>query len=1048
MLKIFIQRPVLSLVISLFFVLLGLLSLGFLPVTQYPVIEPPAVTVTTKYIGANAETCAKAVVTPLERAINGVPGMTYMLSTSGNDGVSVIQTYFKIGTDPDLAAVNVQNRVSTVLDELPEEVIRAGVEIEKEVNSVLMYLNITTDNPDEDELFLYNFADINILRELKRIDGVGLAFILGSREYAIRIWLKPDRMSIYEVSAEEVIAALQSANLEAAPGKIGQSSGKNPQSFQYVLKYSGKFNQIEEYADIPIKAFSDGTILRVKDIAEVELGSEDYNILSKENGYPSAAIMIKQRPGSNASQIITDIKNRMEELKETSFPPGIDYTISYDVSRFLDASIKEVIKTLIEAFILVAFVVFIFLQDVRSTIIPLLAVPVALIGTFLFMLLFGFSINLLTLFAMVLAIGIVVDNAIVVVEAVHAKMEHDDVDARTATLSSMKEISGAVIGITLVMSSVFIPVAFMPGPAGVFYKQFSITLAIAIIISGINALTLTPALCALLLKNSHNVPIKVNLSTRFFRGFNDGYANLARKYELALGKVLSRRVFTFMILAGFSLATWGTSLIVPVGFIPNEDQGTIYANITTPPGATLERTDKVISSIYENAKNFEEVEAISTLSGYSLMTDGAGSSYGMVMINLKPWGDRDKDVNEIIPELEKLTVDINDADIQFFKPPAVPGYGSSSGFELRLLDKTGKNDLLDLDETAKYFVDKLNERPEIEGSFTSFDATFPQYLLRIDKNKAAQKGITAEVALTNLQTLIGSTYATNFIRFGMMYKVMVQASPEYRDLPEDLDKLFVKNSLGEMVPYSAFLSVERVYGPEQLTRFNMFNSAMINGMPAEGYSSGDAIKTVQEVAAEVLPRGYTFEWSGITRDEIASGSQAIYIFIICLIFVYLLLSAQYESFLLPLPVILSLPVGIFGAYFMLMLLGLELNIYAQIAIVMLIGLLGKNAILIIEFAVLRQKQGYTPKEAVIQAATARLRPILMTSFAIIAGLIPLMIASGAGAIGNNTIGAAAVGGMLFGTIFGVLVIPGLYLIVSRNAHKNQEKNESKLVTTA
>lgn len=1026
-----------SLVISLFFVLLGTLAVFQLPVTQYPDIAPPAVSVTTKYTGANAEVCAKAVVTPLERAINGVPGMTYMTSVSGNDGTSIIQIYFKVGTDPDLAAVNVQNRVLTVLDELPEEVIKAGVMTEKEVNSMLMYLNLTTDDPDEDEKFLFNFADINVLSELKRIDGVGFAVIMGRRDYAMRVWLKPDRMTVYDVSAEDVIKVLQAENVEAAPGKVGESSGrqKDAQALQYVLKYSGKYSRKEDYENIVIKAKPNGDILKLKEIADIEFGSQDYDILSKEDGNASAAIMLKQRPGSNASQVISQVKEKMAELKATRFPPGMDYTISYDVSRFLDASMKEVLKTLVEAFILVALVVFIFLQDWRSTLIPILAVPVSLIGTFFFMQLFGFSINLLTLFALVLAIGIVVDNAIVVVEAVHAKMEKDHVDARTATLSSMKEISGAVVGITLVMSAVFIPVAFLPGPAGVFYKQFSITLAIAIVISGINALTLTPALCAIMLKNTHDTPRKAHILNRFFDKFNGGYNALSHFYERNLSWIVNRRSATVAILLVFMIGTWGTSLLVPTGFIPNEDQGTIYANVTTPSGATLERTDYIMDEIGKIARELDAVEGVSTLAGYSLMTEGAGASYGMAMLNFKPWNEREEGVGEIAEILAQKTKHLKDADIQFFPPPAVPGYGNSSGFELRLLDFSGTGDLQKLESVANEFVEKLNQRPELRNVFTSFDASFPQYLLKIDKDKAAQKGVTADNAMNNLQTLIGSFYATNFIRFGQMYRVMVQALPEYRSQPENILNMYVKNNVGEMVPYSAFLSIERVYGPEQLTRYNMYNSSMINGEPAKGYSSGDAIKAVQQTAAEFLPKGYDYEWSGITRDEIESGSQAIYIFAICLIFVYLLLSAQYESFLLPLPVILSLPVGIFGAYFLLMLMGLEMNIYAQIALVMLIGLLGKNAILIIEFAVLRQKEGLSPVKAAVEAAVSRLRPILMTSFAIIAGLIPLMLANGAGAIGNNTIGTAAVGGMLFGTIFGVIVIPGLYVIFSKKEKK-------------
>lgn len=1025
MLNTFIARPVLSVVISIIITLLGVIALVDLPVTQYPEIEPPSVTVTTKYTGANAEACARAVVTPLERAINGVAGMAYMTSVSGNDGTSIIQVYFQTGIDPDLAAVNVQNRVTAVLDELPEEVLKAGVITEKEVNSMLMYLNLLSSDTALDEKFIYNFADINVLAELKRIDGVGFADIMGSREYSMRIWLKPDRMTVYDISAEEVIRALQNANVEAAPGKIGESSGRRSQALQYVLRYTGKFVNLEQYENIVIRSTAEGQILRLKDISEIELGSLDYDVLSKENGRPSASIMIKQRPGSNAREVIARIKERMAELSQKRFPPGMEYTISYDVSRFLDASIEEVLRTLLEALILVALVVFIFLQDTRSTLIPVLAVPVSLIGTFFFMQMFGFSINLLTLFALVLSIGIVVDNAIVVVEAVHVKMDQG-FDPKTATMAAMRDIGGAIISITLVMSAVFIPVAFMTGPVGVFYKQFSVTMATAIVISGINALTLTPALCAALLRSSHGT--SKGWLGRFFTAFNRAYEKVAGRYVGLLKRIINRRVVTFGLLFIFLAASWGLAITLPSGFIPTEDQGVIYANVTTPSGSTLERTETVMNGIEAAALKVPGVEAVSTLAGFSLFTDGAGASFGMCMISLKPWHQRSRKVEQIIAEITERTAHLRDASIQFFPPPAVPGYGNSSGFELRIQDRSGTASLQELERTARNFVAELNSQPEIHNAFTSYDASFPQYLVTVDHDRAAQKGVTVTNAMNNLQALIGSYYATNFIRFGQLYKVMLQALPKYRALPEDVLKLFVKNDRGEMVPYSAFMSIERVYGPEQLTRYNMYNSAMINGEPAAGYSSGQAIDAIRRVAAEKLPRAYDFEWSGMTRDEIASGNQAIYVFAICLIFVYLLLAAQYESFVLPLAVILSLPAGIFGSWFLLWILGLQNNIYAQVALVMLVGLLGKNAILIVEFAVIRQKEGLRPVDAAMQGALSRLRPILMTSFAFLAGLIPLMLATGAGALGNRTIGTAAAGGMFFGTVFGLLVIPGLYVI--------------------
>lgn len=1040
MLKKFIQRPVLSLVISLFITIIGLLALSTLPVTQYPDIAPPAVSVTTKYTGANAEVCAKAVVTPLERAINGVPGMAYMNSVSGNDGTSIIQVYFKVGTDPDQAAVNVQNRVATVLDELPEEVIKAGVSTEKEVNSMLMYLNLVSSDTSLDEKFIYNFADINVLAELKRIDGVGFADIMGQREYAMRVWLKPVKLDAYEISTEDIITALRAQNIEAAPGKIGESSGRKPQSLQYVLRYTGKMTQKEQYENVVIKVNESGEMLRLKDVADIEFGSLDYDVLSKENGRPSAAIVIKQRPGSNAQEVIKNIKSKLAYLKETSFPPGMNYTISYDVSRFLDASIHEVIKTLLEAFILVALVVFIFLQDWRSTLIPVLAVPVSLIGTFAFMSLFGFSINLLTLFALVLAIGIVVDNAIVVVEAVHAKMEENNSDPKTASMQTMGEIGGAIIAITLVMSAVFIPVAFLSGPVGVFYRQFSITMAISIIISGINALTLTPALCAIILKNPHHHVRSKNMLNTFFDRFNSVYNSISNRYKNILGVLLNRKSITFGILIAFSLGTWGVGKILPTGFIPTEDQGTIYVNVTTPVGATLERTEKVMTEIDKVAMGFPEVEAVSTLAGFSMMTDGSGASFGMSTISLKPWNERRSNANDIIARLQETTKHIKDAEIQFFPPPAVPGFGNASGFELRILDKTGTGNLQQTYEVTQKFISALKERPEIKDVFTSFNPNFPQYMIHIDQDIAAKKGISVDAAMSNLQALMGSYYATNFIRFGQMYKVMLQSDPRFRAQPDDILKLRIKNKDGEMVPYSLFSRIERVYGPEQLTRYNMYISAMLNGEAADGYSSGDAIKAIDEEAEKILPKGYAHEWSGMTREEIASGNQVIIIFSICILFVYLLLSAQYESFLLPFPVLLSLPVGIFGSLFLLWITGLENNIYAQVAMVMLIGLLGKNAILIVEYAILKQKQGYSAMEAAMEGAVSRLRPILMTSFAFIAGLIPLMLASGAGEIGNKTIGTAAAGGMLTGTILGVFVIPGLYVIFSKLKSKKIRTN--------
>jgi hydrophobic/amphiphilic exporter-1 (mainly G- bacteria), HAE1 family len=830
--------------------------------------------------------------------------------------------------------------------------------------------------------------------------------------------------------------------VEAAPGKSGISSDQSPQMLQYVLKYTGKFNQPEDYENITLKALPDGSLLKIKDVAEVEFGSQDYNMVSMTDGKPSASIMIKQRPGSNARKVIADIKEKMSELEGASFPPGMTFNVSYDVSRFLDASIAEVLKTLLEAFILVSLVVFIFLQDFRSTLIPAIAVPVSLIGTLFFMQLFGFSINLLTLFALVLAIGIVVDNAIVVVEAVHVKMHDLKMNAYDATVAAMKEIGGAIIAITMVMSAVFIPVGFLSGPVGIFYRQFSLTLAIAIVISGVNALTLSPALCSILLKPHHGEK-KKTLLQRFFDGFNHRYDQLSKKYARVLKLISGRQVVTFSILGIFLVATYGMSSVLPTGFIPTEDQGMIYVNVTTPPGATVERTKSVLDEVQAALLPLEEVETVSTLAGYSLMTETAGASYGMGMINLVGWGDREDKVPALIEKYKERTAHISGAEIQFFSPPTVPGFGNASGFELRLQDKTGGG----LDQTARTtqeFVAALNEREELNEVFTNFDPTFPQYVLHVDHDKAAKLGVSVDGAMETLQSLVGSFYASNFIRFGMMYKVMIQAAPQYRTSPESILEMYAKSDRGQMVPYSSFITMERVYGPEQLTRYNMFTSAMINGDAGTGFSSGDAIRAVEETALEILPRGYAIDWSGMTREQIASGNQAVYIFIICLVFVYLLLAAQYESYLLPLPVILSLPAGVFGSFLLLKITGLENNIYAQVSLIMLIGLLGKNAILIIEIAIQSRAKGLSILQSAITGGVERLRPILMTSFAFICGLIPLTLASGAGAIGNRTIGTAAAGGMLIGTVVGIFLIPGLYVVFETIATKlRKKKNISK-----
>lgn len=1033
----FIQRPVLSIVISLIIVFLGILAIKNLPVTQFPSISPPKVNVVADYPGANGELLIKAVVIPLERALNGVPGMKYMTSDAGNDGEASIQIVFNLGTDPNQAALNVQNRVASVINKLPPLVVREGVKISREESNMLMYINLYSNDTNSDQKFLFNFADINLLSELKRVNGVGFADILGNREYAMRIWLKPDRMLAYKISADEVMESLSSQSLEASPGKTGEASGKRSQSFEYVLKYSGRFTTKEQYENIVVKANPNGELLRLKDIADIEFGSSMYDIYSSLNGKPSAAIVLKQSYGSNASQVIKDVKEKLQEIKKASFPKGMDYEISYDVSSFLDASIEKVLHTLVEAFVLVALVVFLFLGDWRSTLIPTLAVPVSLIGTFMFMQFFGITLNLITLFALVLAIGIVVDDAIVVIEAVHAKMEEDHLSPRKATAKALKEISGAIIAITFLMAAVFIPVAFMSGPVGLFYRQFSITMATSIILSGIVALTLTPALCAIILKNTHGQVRKKTPVDRFLEGFNNMFNRSSNKYMGVLNKVVTRRFFTFGLLITFSLGTFLLNKTVPSGFIPNEDQGMLYAIIQTPPGSSLERTYNVAEKLQRIAEHVEGVQSVSALAGYEILTEGTASNSGTCLINLKNWSDRKNSVQDIINEMEEKSKDITGANIEFFQPPAVPGYGAAGGFELRLLDKAGSGDYKKMEKVNNDFVRELSKRPELTSVFSFYSASYPQYMLRVDNDLAQQKGITIENAMNTLSTLIGSNYEISFIKFGRQYKVIVQAGPQYRALPEDILKLYVKNDKDEMVPFSAFMKMEKVYGLSEITRHNMYNSSEISGSAAAGHSSGEAINVINEVAEKTLPRGYGIGWAGISADEVAQGNQAFYIFLICLGFVYLILAAQYESFILPLSVILSLPAGIFGAFFLLKLFGLENNIYAQVAMVMLIGLLGKNAVLIVEFAAQRHEAGMSVYEAALAGAKARFRPILMTSFAFIAGLIPLVFATGPGKLGNRTIGTAAAGGMLLGTIFGVIIIPGLYFIFGTIAAKHK-----------
>lgn len=1024
----FIQRPVLAIVLSLVIVFMGVLAIETLPVSQFPSIAPPMVVVNIAYPGASANVLVNSVLIPMEKAINGTPGMKYMTSDATSAGEATVQVVFDLGTDPNQAVVNVKNRIEQVTNRLPELVQREGLIVSYTSPNMLMYVNLYSKDPKADEKFLYNFAGVNIVPEVSRLKGVGSAKILGSRQYAMRVWLKPDRMRAYNVSTDEVMNALAEQSIIGSPGRIGQATGKRSQSLEYVLTYQGRYNTPEQYKDVIIRANADGEILHLKDVADVELGSEFYDIYSNMDGHPSAAITLKQTYGSNASDVIKEVKEKLEEIKKSSFPPGMDYQISYDVSSFLDASIEKVLHTLAEAFILVALVVFIFLGDWRSTLIPTLAVPVSLIGAFMFMQLFGLTINLITLFALVLAIGIVVDNAIVVVEAVHTKMAEEHLTPFKAVKKVLKEISGAIIAITLLMTAVFVPVAFMTGPVGVFYRQFSITMATSIVISGVVALTLTPVLCAMILKNTHGQPRKKTVMNRILDAFNNWFEKVTGKYVGLLRLIVNRRSVTFGILIAFCAGIWFTSETLPTGFIPAEDQGMVYAIIQTPPGSTLERTNDVSRQLQKIAEHVEGVQSVSALAGYEVLTEGRGSNAGTCLINLKSWSDRKHSAVEIIEELEKKSKAIPGATIEFFQPPAVPGYGAAGGFSLRLLDKTNSDDYKAFEKVNDDFMAALKKRKELTGLFTFFAANYPQYELQIDNKAAMQKGVSIGKAMDNLSILIGSTYELGFIRFGNAFKVYVQASPEYRQLPEDVLKLYIKNDRGEMVPYSAFMTMKKSQGLNEITRYNMYTSSAINGAPAAGYSSGEAIKAIQEVAEKTLPRGYGIDWLGLSKDEVGRGNEALYIFLIVLAFVYLVLAAQYESFILPLAVVLSLPVGVFGALLLLKVMGLSNDIYAQVGLVMLVGLLGKNAVLIVEFAVQKRQEGYTILDAAIEGAKVRFRPILMTSFAFIAGLIPLLFATGPGAIGNRTIGSSSAGGMLLGTVFGVIIVPGLYYV--------------------
>ncbi|PKD41042.1 hydrophobe/amphiphile efflux-1 family RND transporter [Methylomonas sp. Kb3] len=1041
MFNIFIKRPVMAIVLSLLFLFMGTLSIKSLPISQFPDIAPPRVIVSLAFPGASADVLVQSSLITIERAINGVPGMKYIVSDATSAGEATIQVIFGLGVDPNLAMVNVKTRLDQVMSRLPKLVQLEGVVVERVQPSMLMYVNLYSKDKNADEKFLFNYANVNVIPEIQRVFGIAQAKILGSRQYAMRVWLNPDRMRAYKVSIDEVMDAIGKQSIIGRPGRIGQSTGIAAQSKEYVLVYQGRYNKPEQYENIIIRANSEGEILHLKDIAKVDLSSEFYDIYSNKDSFPSAAIVLKQNYGSNASQVIEDVKAKMEELK-ASFPEGMDYEIDYDVSRFLDASIEKVLHTLGEAFVLVALVVFIFLGDWRSTLIPILAVPVSLIGSFAVMSAFGLSINLITLFALVLAIGIVVDDAIVVVEAVHAKMEAEHVTPYVASQKVLGEIGGAIIAITLVMTSVFVPIAFMSGPVGVFYRQFSIAMASSIVISAIVALSLAPVLCAMILKNTHGQPKRRTPIGLFIDGFNYLFEKVTGRYVKVLNVVVARRIVTLLALGGFSFGIFLVNQTLPAGFIPGEDQGMIYAIIQTPPGSTLEVTNQVARQLQSVATTIDGVQSVSSLAGYEVLTEGRGSNAGTCIINLKDWSQRKMSVHDVIRELEEKTKDFG-ALIEFFEPPPVPGYGAASGLALRLLDKSEDVDYQKFDKINQDFMAALGKRKELTGLFTFYAANYPQYELVIDNQLAMQKGVSIDKAMENLDIMIGSTYEQGFIRFNNFFKVYAQASPEFRRFPSDILKFFVKNDAGEMVPYSSFMTIKQRQGPNEITRYNLYNSAAIRAEPAAGYTTGEAIDAVRDVAAKTLPRGYDIAWEGLSFDEAARGNEALIIFGVVLMFVYLVLAAQYESFVLPLAVLCSLPAGIFGSFFLLKALGLANDIYAQVGLVMLIGLLGKNAVLIVEFAVQKHGQGMSVKDAAIEGARARFRPILMTSFAFIAGLIPLVVATGAGSVGNRTIGSSALGGMLFGTVFGVVLIPALYylfanLIEGKSLVKNED----------
>jgi HAE1 family hydrophobic/amphiphilic exporter-1 len=1041
MLKRFIERPVLSTVVSIILLLLGGLSLYTLPVTLFPDIAPPSVQVTALYPGANAEVVARSVATPLEEAINGVENMTYMTSNSSNDGSMTLTVYFKQGTDPDIASVNVQNRVSKAVSQVPAEVVQAGISTQKVQNSIIMFVALSSDNKDKyDELFLENYIKINLIPEVQRVPGVGQALVFGTKDYSMRIWLKPDRLIANNLSPQDVLNAIKDQNLEAAPGRLGQSSAE---LYEYVLKYKGKSNQGEDYENMIIKANADGSMLRLKDVARVEFGSYTYSTNSRMDKNPVSGFAVFQTAGSNANDILTEVERLLKNFEKT-LPKGLKTTIMYNSKEFLDASIDQVRETLVIAFILVFLVVFLFLQDFRSTLIPAIAVPVAIIGTFFFMQLFGFTVNLLTLFALVLAIGVVVDDAIVVVEAVHSKMERTNMPARAATIESMNEISGAIISITLVMAAVFIPVGFMQGPAGVFYRQFAFTLAIAILISAVNALTLSPALCALFLKNPHagegNHGPKKGFMNRFYAGFNAGFNGMTSRYVRSIQFLIKRKWIAIMGLVVISATAFYMVNSSPTGFIPTEDQGFVLFAVNTPPGSSLERTNQATRKIDSIVSADPANHHLYTIDGLNFISNANASPYAAGFMRLKDYDERGpvKDPEKIAAGLTGKVSQVPGASTFFFNFPTVQGFGNVSGFEFMLQDRT--NGPLDkLGSTAWQFIGALMQRKEIGFAFTTFAAGNPQYTIDVDYAKAKQLGVSVTELMQTMQIYYGSSFVTDFNRFGKYYRVMAQADVAYRSDAGSLDGIYVKNNNGEMVPAKTLVTLKRVYGPETVTRNNLFNAVTINGTPKPGYSTGDAIKAIEETAKQVLPRGYAYEWTGVTREEIKTGNQQAFIFLLSVLFVYFLLAAQYESYILPLAIILTVPTGILGVFAFIGIAGIENNIYVQIGLIMLVGLLAKNAILIVEYAVQRRRSGMGLIESALEGSKLRLRPILMTSFAFIVGLLPLVFTHGASAQGNHSIGVSAIGGMLTGVVLGVFIIPVLYVIFQFLQEKVQRR---------